>query len=339
MIAVGIDTHKDTHMAVALSGLGELLGEISVDAAIAGYQEVDRWLDGLAEGDEPISVGIEGAGSWGAGLCEYLTSAGREVFEVERPTRKARRNGKSDRIDALEAAKAVLAGRGLSTPRACGVRRAIAAVLLAQRGAVAERTRLLNQLQSLLVTAPIDLRESVGEGKGQWLERRLCSMRPRKLSLEQREVFGVMRDLAKRARDLRQAARRYEQRLKELILSLDETLLDGCGMGPITVAQLLVADPRRFKNEQAFARCNGTAPIEASSGKTVRHRLNRGGDRQTNASIHVIALTRLRHDEESRAYFERRVAEGKSRREAMRSLKRHISRRMFKRMREVPLTN
>lgn len=148
-----------------------------------------------------------------------------------------------------------------------------------------------------------------------------------------------MRDLAAHSRALAADASRYERELAQLVRSLAPTLLEEVGIGPISAAKLLACDPGRFKSEAAFARCNGTAPIPASSGKTVRHRLNRGGDRQVNNAIHTIALSRSLHHPETRAYLDRRIGEGKTKREAMRSLKRHLSRNLFNRLVEVPLTS
>lgn len=187
----------------------------------------------------------------------------------------------------------------------------------------------MNQLQALNATAPVALRER-GEGTGKQLERRILSMRARpNASLEERVAFSVMRDLATHSRTLGADAKRYQSELAELIRTLDETLLDERGIGPISAAKLLAFDPSRFTSEGAFARCNGTAPIPASSGKTVRYRLNRGGDRQANNAIHTIAIIRAKHDPETRAYLDRRVREGKTKREALRSLKRHISRERY----------
>jgi transposase len=148
-----------------------------------------------------------------------------------------------------------------------------------------------------------------------------------------------MRDLAARSRALAVDLTRYERELEGLVQTLDPTLLQEPGVGPISAAKLLVCDPARFKSESAFARCNGTAPIPASSGKTVRHRLNRGGDRQVNRAIHTIALSRSLHDQQTRAYLDRRISEGKTKREAMRALKRHLSRQLFQRLREAHLTS
>jgi transposase len=339
MVAVGVDTHKERHYAVALDLLGQLLGERSFAACAAGYAELQQWAERLGEAQQVV-FGVEGAGSWGAGLCQHLQRRGHTVVEIERPRRRERRAGKSDRIDALTAAKRALANENVSIPRGRGVLTALRALLIARRSAVAERTRLLNQLQALNATAPIMLRERIGEGTGKQLERRILSMRARRSAdVETRVVFAVMRDLAARSRALAADARRYEKDLAELVGSLDPTLLDEPGIGPISAAKLFACDPARFKHEAAFARCNGTAPIPASSGKTVRHRLSRGGDRQVNNAIHTIAIIRAKHQPQTRAYLDRRIREGKTKREAMRSLKRHISRELFKRLTDVPLTS
>ena len=337
MIAVGVDTHKEEHVAAAVDAFGQLLGEIVVPASEEGYREFARWLDRLGEG---VLVGIEGAGSYGAGLCEHLLAVGVRVMEVERPRRRDRRAGKSDRIDARLAATKVLAGEGLSTPRAGGARAALRALLVAYRSCVSERTRLLNQLQAVHVTAPVTLRERIGRGNGDQLVRRLVAMRARPgASVEETTVLAVLRDLARRARVLAEQARRYEREIATLVRSLDATLLEEPGVGPISAGKLLACDPARFKSEAAFARCNGTAPQPASSGKTIRHRLSRGGDRQVNNALHTIALSRSIHHAETRAYLERKISEGHTRREAVRSLKRHLSRRLFRRLIEVPLTS
>jgi hypothetical protein len=317
-----------------------LLGETSIAASLAGYRELDAWVSTLEGASAELLFGIEGAGSWGAGLCEYLQAQGRAVLEVERPRRRERRAGKSDRVDALLVAKRVLAGDGTSTPRQQGVRRALAALLVAQRSATCERTRLLNALQALHATAPIALRERVGEGAGKFLEGRVAAMRGRTgAPVDERVILQVMRDLAARSRALAADARHCERQLTEIIASLDASLLDEVGVGPISAAKLLVCDPARFTSEAAFAKCNGTAPLPASSGKTVRHRLSRGGDRQVNNAIHTIALSRSVHDPVTRAYLDRRIKEGKTKREAMRALKRHLSRTLYKRLAQVPLTS
>jgi transposase len=190
-----VDTHKHEHVAAALNELGELLGELTVAASPAGYRDLVERLKDLGEG---ALVGIEGAGSYGAGLCKYLQDAGVAVLEVERPCRRDRRTGKPDRIDALLAAKKVLAGEGLSTPKTSGPRAALAALLVAYRSCVGERTRLRNQIQSLHITAPVALRERVGGGTGAQLVRRLASMRARPdAAVEEATIFVVLRALAR----------------------------------------------------------------------------------------------------------------------------------------------
>ena len=337
MIAAGVDTHKDEHVAVALDGLGQPLGELMVSANRAGYRKLTKWLLGLGEAPQ---IGIEGVGSYGAGLAEYLQNTGIQVFEVERPRRRDRRSGKSDPIDAMLAARRVLAGDGLSTPRGSGERKILQTLLGAYSSCVGERTRLYNQLQALNVTTPAALRERVGPGNGAKLARRLTRMRIRPdASAQETTMLQVLRDLARRAHAVDERADHYTRQITALIRSLDPTLLEEPGVGPITAAKLLACNPGRFKNEAAFARCNGTAPQPASSGKTVRHRLSRGGDRQINNAIYTIALSRSLHHPETRAYLARRISEGKTKREAMRSLKRHLSRRLYKRLLQAPLTS
>jgi transposase len=337
MIAVGVDTHKHEHAICALDELGQLIEERTISADRGGYAELAGWIGELPDA---VVVGIEGAGSYGAGLCEYLLGQGIRVVEVERPKRaQRRRGGKSDQIDALIAARKALAGDGLSTPRCGGTRQAIGALLVAYRSCMRERTRLLNELQALLTTAPVALREQLGAGTGEQLATRLLRTRRRRASLESEQIIlEVLRDLARRARDLQRHADGYKTQLDSLIRGLDADLLNEPGIGPISAAKLLVCDPHRLTGEAAFARCNGTAPLPASSGQTVRHRLSRGGDRQANNAIHTIALSRARCDPQTRAYLERRIADGKTKREAMRALKRHLSRSLYKRLITIPLT-
>ncbi len=338
MIAVGVDTHKDRHWAAALSDVGAVLDKTSVEATRAGFCQLVDWVLEIAD-DQEIVFGVEGAGSWGATLAEHLKEQGFEVFEVDRPRRRDRRHGKSDAIDAIAAAKAVLCGERTATPRARGIRECLRVTLVGQHSCTAERTRLHNQIQSLWTTAPEALKEKIGRGNGAQLERRLSKMRHGKDECQEEAMtLDVMRGLARRAKDLAQEGNRHKQTLTGLVRSLDATLLDELGVGPVSAAKLLVADVRRFRCEAAFARCNGTAPIPASSGRTQRYRLCRGGDRQVNHAIHMIALTRSVHDPETKAYLARKRAEGKTHRDAMRCVKRQLSRRLFKRLNQVALT-
>ena len=337
MIAVGVDTHKEQHLAVALDGLGQVLGEIVITTTLAGYSQFVCWLKELGGN---VLVGIEGAGSYGAGLCEFLQAEEVEVFEVERPQRRERRTGKSDRLDALLAARKVLTREGLSTPRGSGKRLALQMLLVGHRSAISERSRLYNQLQALQVGAPYALRERIGPARnGATLANRLSGMRTRPTaSVQENTTLQVFRDLANRARALDAEAERYAHQIEEMVCSLAPTLLDEPGVGPICAGRLLAFNPARFTSEAAFARANGTAPQPASSGKTVRHRLSRGGDRQINAAIYTIALSRSVHHAPSRAYMQRRITEGKTKREATRSLKRHLSRHLYNQLTKTPLT-
>jgi transposase len=337
MIALGVDTHKHEHTICALDSLGQPIGERTIRASRRGYAELASWI---AQLPDSVVVGIEGAGSYGAGLCEYLLAEGISVVEVERPKRAQRRHGgKSDQLDALLAAKKVLANDRLSSPRRGGTRQAMGAPLVAYRSCMHERTRVLNELQGLATSAPIALREQLGSGSGKQLAARVLRLHRRRGARETEQIIlDVLRDLARRADDLSTRADSYRAKLNELIRALDTTLLDEPGIGPISAAKLLVCDPHRRSGEAAFARCNGTAPLPASSGQTIRHRLPRGGDRQANNAIHTIALTRARRDPQTRAYLQRRISEGKTPREAMRSLKRHLSRSLYKRLVTIPLT-
>jgi transposase len=337
MIAVGVDAHKHEHAICVLGGAGQVIGERTISASRQGYAELVGWIGRLPE---PVVVGIEGAGSYGTGLCEQLLAAGIDVVEVERPQRAERRGGKSDRIDAQLAARNVLAGDGLSRPRCGGTRQAIGALLVAYRSCIAERTRVLNTLHALHTTAPAALREQLGSGSGKQLARRVLRLR-RRLGTRTAEqiTLELLRDYAERAADLTRRADVYKATLGELVQSLDRELLNEPGIGPISAAKLLVCDPQRLSGEAAFARCNATAPLPASSGQTIRHRLSRGGDRQANNAIHTIALSRARCDPQTRAYLERRMHEGKTKREAMRALKRHLSRILYKRLITINLTS
>jgi transposase len=337
MIALGVDTHKLEHAVCALDALGRVLDARTISADRDGYAQLVRWIGELPD---EVVVGIEGAGSFGAGLCESLLAAGIRVVEIERPKRAHRRRaGKTDQIDALLAAKRVLANDGLSTPRTGGTRLALAALLVAYRSCVAERTRVLNELHAITTTAPVALRERIGTGNGKLLATRLLRLRAHSgATTSEQVILEVLRDLARRERDLTARAHTHKAKLDELIRGLDATLLDEPGIGPISAAKLLVCDPQRLSGEAAFARCNGTAPLPASSGQTTRHRLSRAGDRQANNAIHTIARSRALNDPHTRAYLDRRINEGKTPREAMRSLKRHLSRSLYHRLIRVPLT-
>lgn len=336
MVAIGVDTHKQTHTAVAIDQFGRVLDTTEIQVELAGYKALLAWALAF---DGRLVFGIEGTGTYGAGLCSYLLAKGQKVMEVERPSRRDRRCGKSDYVDATSAATKVLAGKGLSVPRSRGDRELLKTLNTVRDGFVNDRKRALGRLHAIHLAGPIELRERVGKGSSRQVQARLLTMRKSKqMSKAELASFELMRDLACYCRDLGKKIDAYQDKIKALVSQMNYQLMDEPGVGPISAARLLVSSPERFKNEQAFARANGTAPLPASSGKTIRYRLNRGGDRQLNSAIHMVAVTRSRSHPESIAYLERKRSEGKTNREAMRSLKRHLSRRLFRQLTAPALT-
>jgi transposase len=333
-VAVGVDTHKEVHVAVALDRLGAQLGSREIAATTTGYLSLLSWAQELGV----PAFAVEGSGSYGAGLVRFLERAGVEVFECERPHRQERRRGKSDLIDAALAARRLLSGERLSLPRGGGRRDDLRLLLVERRGAMQARNAALNQLNALVVTAPDHTRERLGTLAGNRLAFAAARLRP---SVE--VMNSVLRRLGQRAERLTKELAEVDRALAELVTEIAPDLLAECGVGPVCAAQLLVSsgDPSRMKSEASFAALAGTSPVDASSGKQRRHRLNRGGDRQLNWALHVIALQRTRHHPETSAYYERLLATGKTTREARRCVKRALARHFYHRLRETsqqPLT-
>lgn len=330
-VAIGVDTHKQWHVAVALDRRGCLIDSLTVAAAEAGYQQLVVWAHSLGE----PAFGIEGCGSYGAGLARFLAIHGETVFECERPKRGERRGGKNDLVDATLAARRIVAGEGLSVPRGGGQREQLRLLLLERRGANRARTAALNQLDAVIVTAPDDLR------------RRLSTV-PRT------HLVGTVARLRRRPDAATDALRRIARRIQLLTAELDEIdaelaglvshiapeLLAECGVGPVCAAQLLVSsgDPRRMASEASFAALGGTNPLDASSGKQQRHRLNRGGDRQLNWALHVIALQRVHHHAQTRRYYQSLLASGKTPKEAKRCVKHALARHFYNRLKQLQPT-
>jgi len=326
-VAIGVDTHKRTHTAVALDRVGVQVASCEIEATSAGYARLLAWASELGE----PAFALEGSGSYGAGLADLLAAAGLPVWEVERPRRRERRHGKNDLLDAARAAGRLLSGEGLSALRGGGpAREDLRLLLLERRSAVRARTAALNQVHAVLLTAPARTRERLDTLKSDKLAQRCARLRPREES--ERVLVTVLSRLAARARTLTRELAQLESELERIVSTLAPDLLAECGVGPVCAAQLLVSsgDPKRMRNEASFAALAGTSPVEASSGPSHRHRLNRGGDRQLNAALHVIARTRLRCHPETRAYRDRLLARGKSKREAMRCLKRQLARHCYR---------
>ena len=339
-MVVGVDTHQDEHVAVAIDRQGVRLGELHTVATTHGYEELERWSRGLGE---IHAFGIEGIGSYGAGVARFLTSRGYNVVEVNRPDRSTRyRKGKSDPTDAEMAARAVLAGVADATPKSGeGEVEMIRMLKSAKDSAVKARTQAINQMKALVVTAPAELRETLDGLAAGALVTRCKNFRTGRLDGPLAAARYTLRSLARRYRQLSKEVLDLEAELDRLTRTAAPALVDGFGIGPDSAATLLIAagsNPDRLHSEAAFASLCGVSPIPASSGKTNRHRLNRGGHRQANAALHRIVVVRLRHDERTQAYMRRRTTEGMSKAEVIRCLKRYVAREVFSTLRNSTLS-
>jgi transposase len=338
-VVIGIDTHRDTHaLAVVDARTGEIIAELSIRADPAGYRRALAGVEAL--GPATRLWALEGCGSYGAGLRRYLVEAGERVQEVGGPTHGPRGRAKSDALDAVRAARAVLAGTEPAIPRADGGREVLRVLMCAREGCVDIRRRTLCQLRAMIVTAPDGLREPLRALTLQALLRRCAALRPQ---AHHDPVMGAsalaLRSLARRILGATAEAAELEREIAVQVAQRAPALLGELGVGPINAAQLLISwsHPGRLRSEAAFARLGGVAPISASSGQVVRHRLDRGGDRQLNRALHTIMLVRRRADPRTQVYLARRVAEGKSPREATRCLKRFLARHLFRLMETLPL--
>lgn len=329
-VVIGVDTHKHTHTAAALSSTGAVLGNLTAPADPKGY----RRLLAFGQSHGARLWAIEGTGSFGAGLTTALLDRGERVVEVDRPQRPARRAGvKSDDIDAVRAARQALAGIGLSEPRCRGEREAIRVLLATRAQATEFRTRAISALHALVVSAPDNLRERFRTlTLGQLLHGCAALRGSSRQSAEEFATAMAMRSTARRALACEEEAAELEVQINALVRQVAPGLLDHVGIGPVVAAQVIVSWSHRgrVRSESAFARLGGVAPIEASSGMVVRHRLSRSGDRQLNRALHTIVMVRMRQDAETKAYLERRLAEGKSTREIKRCLKRYVARQLFR---------
>jgi transposase len=334
----GVDTHLDVHVAAAVDGIGGVLGVEQFPANGAGYRALLAWLAGFGSVER---VGIEGTGSYGAGLSRHLRAVGVSVVEVNRADRQERRRlGKSDPIDAVSAARAVLSGKAIGLPKGGdGPVEAIRALVVTKRSAVRARTVTINQLRALVSTAPDDLRARLAVGSAPALIAHAAGLRLRGGDPVANLTRIALRELGRRARYLDGEIGRLDELLVPLVEKQAPGLLGLFGVGPDTAATLLVAagdHPERLRNEAAWAQLCGVAPIQASSGKVVRYRLNRGGDRQANVALWRIVITRMSSDPRTRAYVERRTKEGKSKLEIIRCLKRYVAREVYGHLRLTP---
>ena len=327
----GVDTHQDTHMAAALDGVGAQLGIRQFTATPDGYDELLSWLQSF--GTVGL-VGVEGTGSYGAGLTRHLHAAGVRVVEVDRPNRQnRRRRGKSDPVDALSAARAALSGDAATQAKTrTGPVEAIRVLRVARSSARHDRTEALNQMRSLVATAPDEVREPLRDLSGHQLVIAAAALRPGGTVTAASATKTALRELARRVHYLAKQIGRLDELLRPLVAATAPELVARHGVGTDTAGALLVAagdNPVRLRNEAAFAHLCGAAPIEASFGKVIRHRLNQGGDRHANNALWRIAITRMSSDPRTRDYVVKRTAEGKSKREIIRCLKRYIARELF----------
>jgi len=337
-VVIGVDTHKHTHTAAAVSSTGAVLEHLTVTADPKGY----RRLIAFGQRHEAHLWAIEGTGSFGAGLTTALLACRERVVEVDRPQRPARRGGvKSDDIDAVRAARQAIAGVGLGEPRCRGEREAIRVLLTTRAQAIEFRTRAISALHALVTSAPDSLRSRLrGLPLGELLRTCAALRGSSRQTAEEFATVTAMRSTARRALACEQEAAELEAQLDTLVRRVAPELLDQMGIGPVVAGQVIVSWSHRgrVRSEAAFAKLGGVAPIEASSGLVVRHRLNRSGDRQLNRALHTIVMVRMRQDPDTKMYVQRRLGEGKSTREIKRCLKRYVARQLFRQLEAMSST-
>jgi transposase len=329
---IGVDTHKNSHTAAIVTPTGGLVEHLTVATDAFGAKRVLAFARSNAPGRRVWA--IEGTGSYGSGLTTFLLEQGEWVVEIDRPKRPARRNGaKSDELDAVRAAREALGREHLAQPRRRGDREAIRVLVATREGAVLGRTRAITHLHGLVVNAPEGLRDQLRKPATDDLLERCARLRTAPgQSVEHRATITALRSTARRALALEAEAGDLESALELIVGRVAPRLLQEPGVGVISAARLLNAwsHPGRIRSEAAFAMLAGVSPIPASSGQTVRHRLNRAGDRQLNRALHTVVLSRLAHHEATRAYAQRRRKEGRTAREIKRCLKRFVARSLFR---------
>ena len=331
-VIIGVDTHKLTHAAVAISTLGARLGTMTIPANRRGYQALQAWAQSFRS---VRAFGIEGTGSYGAGLSRFLSEHGYSVLEVNRPSRQLRyQKGKDDPTDAESAARSVLAGQATAAPKSgTGTVEMIRHLKVARDTAVKARSQAMLALKSIIVSAPSVLREQLDRLPGRMaLLRHLAALRPGPLTSITASAKTSLRAIARRWLALDAEVKNHDAGLERLTRQLAPDLVQAHGMGAGTAAEMLILigdNPERIHSEAALAKLCGACPIPASSGKTTRHRLNRGGNRQANAALYRVVIVRMRAHQPTLDYVRRRTAEGKSKPEIIRCLKRFVAREIF----------
>lgn len=331
-IVIGVDTHKHIHAAVALDRLGVRLGTTTIPVSSKGYCDLEAWARSFGR---VRAFGIEGTGSYGAGLARSLLTRGHTVVEVDRPNRQLRhQHGKSDPLDAESAARAVLAGQATACPKTgTGTAEMIRQIKVARDTAVKGRAQAMLTLKTLIVNAPAALREQLDRIAGRvTLVRHLSALRPGPVVTTTASSKAALRAPARRWLALDAEIQEHDRTLDALTDIAAPTLKAAHGIATGTAAEMLILvgdDPGRIRSEAAFAKLCGACPIPASSGKTTRYRLNRGGNRQADAALYRVVIVRLRSHLPTLAYMQRRLAEGLTKREIIRCLKRFVAREIY----------
>jgi len=333
-VIVGVDTHKHIHVAVAINEHGARLGDRAVSADRGGYAQLEAWAQEHGRVDR---FGIEGTGSYGAGLTSYLRRCGHRVVEVNRGDRRSRRsNGKSDAIDAEAAARSVLAGTSTAIPKtADGLAEMIRQVKVARDTARKGRTSAIITLKTLIVNAPAELRESLDGLTNRALINRCARFRVSAMNSPTASAKHSLKALARRWLALDTEVCSHDAVLDDLTAQASPTLRDAYGIGADSAAEFLIVfgdNPERIRSEAAFAKLCGTCPIPASSGQTSRHRLYRGGHRQANAALYRVVIVRMRFHQPTIDYVARRTTEGLSKKDIIRCLKRFLAREVYQRV-------
>jgi transposase len=334
LVIGGVDAHTDRHHAAALDEQGRLLGHAAFATSNEGYRELLGWLERFGWVER---VGVESTGCYAAGLTRFLAARGVEVVEVNQPhAHTRRRRGKSDPLDAEAAARKVLAGEATAIPKhTSGIVESIRQLRIAREGAVKANTAALNQLYELVITAPDELRQHLAARKTSRGKAVLClRLRPDRARLHEplQAAKLALRSVAERVRELEHQIEQLDRYLAQLVATAAPRTTSLLGVSTQHAGQLLVTageNIERLANDGAFARVCGASPIPASSGRTNRHRLNRGGDRKANRALHLIAVCRLRYCARTRAYADRRTTEGLTKAEIIRCLKRYIARELY----------
>ena len=338
----GVDTHKRTHYAAVIDDNGKQLGHREFPAHAGGYAALLAWVRSHGH---VLAIGVESTGSFGATLTRFLAEAGEEVVEVNKPNRQARHmDGKSDRLDAEQIARSVLAETGIATPKSkSGPIEVIRMLRVARASAVRARTQAFNNLFGTMIGAPSPVRDELVELTKRTFVNRCLALEPETEDLtellddpDRLVLAGVkltLRDLARRWKALDAEAKTLSGQIEVIVTHVAPELIDLFGVSSELAGQFLVTvgdNTDRIRNEAAFAKLCGVSPKPASSGHTNgRHRLNRGGDRAANSALYIITIVRLRHHQPTRDYVARRTAEGLSKREIIRCLKRYIAREVF----------